>query len=89
MNCTCDLKIFGNCRPSVSNFKSFSRSLEQFFLTVDQNNFSNKIPFLDINNNFDVFDDLNIKELQVELISMSGSSVFQNKLFVLNDFVLI
>ena len=84
MNCTCDHKIFGNCRPSDSNFKSFSRSLEQFFLKVDENNFSNKIPFLDINNNFDVFDDLNIKELQVELIS-----VFQNKLFVLNDFVLI
>ena len=32
--------------PSVSNFKSFSRSLEQFFLTVSQNNFGNKIPFL-------------------------------------------
>ena len=31
--------------PSVSNFKSFSRSLEQFFLTVGQNNFGNKIPF--------------------------------------------
>ena len=30
--------------PSVSNFKIFSRSLKQFFLTVDQNNFSNKIP---------------------------------------------
>ena len=27
-------------------FKSFSRSLEHFFLTVDQNNFGNKIPFL-------------------------------------------
>ena len=26
--------------------KSFSRSLEQFFLTVGQNNFGNKIPFL-------------------------------------------
>ena len=26
------------------NFKSFSRSLEQFFLTVGQNNFGNKIP---------------------------------------------
>ena len=27
-------------------FKSFSRSLDQFFLTVGQNNFGNKIPFL-------------------------------------------
>ena len=26
------------------NFKSFSPSLEQFFLTVGQNNFGNKIP---------------------------------------------
>ena len=32
-----------NSRPSAS---SFSRSLEQFFLTVGQNNFGNKIPFL-------------------------------------------
>ena len=27
-------------------FQSFTRSLEQFFLTVGQNNFGNKIPFL-------------------------------------------
>ena len=27
-------------------FQSFSRSLEQFILTVGQNNFGNKIPFL-------------------------------------------
>ena len=26
--------------------KSFSRSLEQFFLTIGQNNFGNKIPFI-------------------------------------------
>ena len=39
-----DLKIFENSRPSPSNFKSFSLSLEQFFLTVGQNNFANKIP---------------------------------------------
>ena len=39
-------KNFDNYRPSASNFKSFSRSLEQFFLTVGQNNFGNKIPFL-------------------------------------------
>ena len=46
INCSSDLKIFANCRPSALNFKSFSRSLEQFFLTVGQNNFGNKIPLL-------------------------------------------
>ena len=30
----------------TSFYKSFSRSVEQFFLTVGQNNFGNKIPFL-------------------------------------------
>ena len=45
INCYSDLKHFANSRPSASNFKSFSRSLEQFFLTVGQNNFGNKIPF--------------------------------------------
>ena len=43
-----DLKNFANSLPSASNFKSFSRSLEQFFLTVGQNNFGNKIPFLKV-----------------------------------------
>ena len=45
INCSSDLKNFWNSRPSASNFKSFSLSLEQFFLTVGQNNFGNKIPF--------------------------------------------
>ena len=44
INCPSDLKNFANSRPSASNFKSFFRSLEQFFLTVGQNNFGNKIP---------------------------------------------
>ena len=44
-NCSSDLKIFANSQPSVSNFNFFSRSQEQFFLTVGQNNFGNKIPF--------------------------------------------
>ena len=44
INCSSDLKKILNSRPSASNFKSFSRSLEQFFLTVGQNNFGNKIP---------------------------------------------
>jgi hypothetical protein len=46
MNCSSDLKVFANSQPSALNFKSFSRSLEQFFLTVGQNIFGNKIPFL-------------------------------------------
>ena len=46
INCSSDLKNFANSRPSASNFKFFSRSLEQFFLTVGQNNFGNKIPLL-------------------------------------------
>ena len=46
INCSSDLKNFANSSPSASNFKSFSQSLEHFFLTVGQNNFVNKIPFL-------------------------------------------
>ena len=46
INCSSDLKNFPNSRPSDSNFKSFPQSLEQFFLTVGQNNFGNKIPML-------------------------------------------
>ena len=44
INCSSDLKYLANSQPSASNFKSFSGSLEQFFLTVGQNNFGNKIP---------------------------------------------
>ena len=39
-----NLKIFANSQPSASNFKFFSLSLDHFFLTVGQNNLSNKIP---------------------------------------------
>ena len=42
----CDLKLFENSQPPALNFKSFSQSLEQFSLTVGQNNFGNKIPFI-------------------------------------------
>ena len=31
---------------SASNFKSFSRSVEQFFLTENQINFGTKVPYL-------------------------------------------
>ena len=37
------LQILG-LQPRIS-FKSFSRSLEQFFLTVGQKNFGNKRPY--------------------------------------------
>ena len=47
INFSRDLNIFANSRPSASNFKSF---LNNFYspglLTVGQNNFGNKIPFL-------------------------------------------
>ena len=43
--CFSDLKNFANSWPWASNFKSFSRSLGQFFFTVGQNNFCNKILF--------------------------------------------
>ena len=46
INCSSDLKNFANSQPSVSNFISFSWSLEIFLHTVGQNNFGNKIPFL-------------------------------------------
>ena len=46
MNCSSYLKNFETSRPSAKNFKGFSQSLEQFFLTVGQNNFGNKIPTL-------------------------------------------
>ena len=45
MNCSSDLKNFANHQLSALNFKSFSQSLEAFFLTVGQNNFGNKLPF--------------------------------------------
>ena len=55
INCSSDLKTFANSPPSVSNFKSLSLSLEQFFLTVGQNNFGNKIvPFLGKLENFKI-----------------------------------
>ena len=43
INYSSDLKNVANSRPSASNFESFSQSPQQFFPTVGQNNFSNKI----------------------------------------------
>ena len=58
INCFSDLKTISNSRPSASNFKSFSLSLEQFFLTAGRNNFGNKIPIfhLDAEHGFPTFD---------------------------------
>ena len=50
-----DLKIFENSRTSASNFNSFYRSIEQFFLTVGQNNFDYKIPFSGLKHNWRMF----------------------------------
>ena len=44
INCSNDITIFANSWPSASNFKSVSKSLGHFFLTVGQNNYGNKIP---------------------------------------------
>ena len=46
INCSSDRKTFENSWTSASKFKNFPRSLEQFFLTVSQNNFGNKIPLV-------------------------------------------
>ena len=42
MNCSSDLKNLANSKPSALNLKSFSRSFEQLFLSVGQNNFAEK-----------------------------------------------
>ena len=68
MNCSSDLKNFANSWPSALNFKSFSRSLQQLFLTVGQNNFGNKMPFL--NNSFIIF------VLQSELLRVLVATFF-------------
>ena len=52
LNCSSDFKNFANSCPSASNFKSFSPLLEQFFLTVGQNNFGNKIPIVNVFHNW-------------------------------------
>ena len=46
INCSSYLKNFAKSRPSEPRItKKILRSLEQFFLTVGQNNFGNKIPY--------------------------------------------
>ena len=39
INCSSDLRIFENSRPLASNFKRFSRSLEQFWYQNANSNF--------------------------------------------------
>ena len=50
MNCSSDRNCFCKFSAFSLEFQKFSRSLEQFFPTVGQNNFGNKIPFLFLNN---------------------------------------
>ena len=45
-NCSSDRKKILKFEAEGREFEIFFRSLEQFFLTVGQNNFGNKIPFL-------------------------------------------
>ena len=51
INCSSDLKTFANSWPSASNFKTNSRSLEQFFLTVGQTILVTKYHFFNRNSN--------------------------------------
>ena len=51
MNCSSDVKIL-EILGLQHQISSFSRSLEQIFLTVGQNNFGNKIP---LNGNLEPF----------------------------------
>ena len=78
INCCSDLK---NSRPSAWNFKSFSRLLEQFFLTLGQNNFDNKIPiftkFCHISNN--IFHSRFFKALELYLIDQTEIVRNQNQ----------
>ena len=46
MNCASDLKKIPNSGPLALNFKSFTQSLEQYFLAEGQKNKENKIPFV-------------------------------------------
>ena len=69
MNCSSDLKIFANSWPSASNVKSFSQSLEQFFLTVGQNNFGNKILYFHKKTTICTFPDFSfIRHLELSLL---------------------
>ena len=85
-NCSSDLKNFTNSQPSASNFKSFSQSLEHFFLTVGQYNFGNKIPFLPNNQKcwkrifFSCFDrqKLFCSLILCDIIIISGESRFES-----------
>ena len=45
INCSSDRKILLKSEAEGREFAKVLRSLEQFFLTVGQNNFGNKIPF--------------------------------------------
>ena len=87
INCFNDLKIFANSQPSASNFKSFTRSLEQFLLTEDQNNFGNKIPwllskfFLDFLNNYNPFN-FHVRTVCCHLSGIATSDIRNSSIFL-------
>ena len=75
MNCSTDLKNVANSRPSASNFRKNSGSLEQVFLTVDKNNFCNNIPF---------WGDKTNRRCQSSLIWVKTKADIEQTLFSLN-----
>ena len=88
INCFSGLKKFGNSRSSALIFKSFSRSLEQFFLTVGQNNFGHKIPFLTSSCGFlhpNYFNVLDLKILRKKLKSILFQKLFSAFTFLVTS----
>ena len=65
-NCSSDREKLLKFEAESREFSKFLKSLEHFFLTVGQNNFGNKIPFLTCSlrfliPNYNEFDQLKIK----------------------------
>ena len=85
-NCSSDLQNVANSQPSTSNFKSFSRSLEQFFLTVGRNNFGNKIQFLYLWTDAKAFQKLK-NSWETSYHEMSMMLTLLNKMWVKPDFI--
>ena len=87
INCSSDLKNFANSGPSASNFKSFSQSVEHFFLTLGQNNFSNKIPLFESKGHFfqerahRKFDKISINLSTFKLLKQTLGSLNKAKVF--------
>ena len=63
--------VWINCS---SDLKKFSRSLEQFFPTVSQNNFGNKIPIIEL---FSVCGTLYDNEVKQRLVDVLGEELYK------------